>query len=192
MNKKILRHQVLENRSKLGSQKHKEFSNIILNSILNSLYYKNAKTIMTFISFMDEVDTHEFIKKSIEDGKDIVVPITIPETKELKLSLVKNFDELETGYYNILTPKEEFLRFIDPQLVDLIIVPGVVFDRYGFRVGYGGGYYDRFLAKIEKRVPKIAIAFDIQIIDKVPREYYDIPVDYIYTEKEIIHCNTNN
>lgn len=188
MNKKNLRHQILDKRSKLGKYEHEEFSNIILNTIVNSLYYKNAKTIMTFISFMDEVDTHEFIKKSIEDGKDIVVPITIPETKELKLSLVKDFKELEPGYYNILTPKEEYIRYIDPELVDLIIVPGVVFDRDGYRIGYGGGYYDRFLSKIDKNVPKIAIAFDLQVIDKVPREYYDIPVDYIFTEKEIIEC----
>lgn len=192
MNKKSLRHQVLDERSKLGKNMHKKYSNIILNTILNSLYYKNAKTIMTFISFMDEVDTHEFIKKSIEDGKNIVVPITIPETKDLKLSLVKDFKELEPGYYNILTPKEGFIRYTDPKLVDLIIVPGVVFDRDGYRVGYGGGYYDRFLSKIDKSVPKIAIAFDLQIIDKVPREYYDIPVDYIITEKEIIGCDTNS
>lgn len=167
------------------------YSNLILNSILNSVYYKNAKNIMTFVSFSDEVDTHELIKIGIRDNKNILVPITIKETKELKLSLVTDFNELELGYYNILTPKEKFIRYTDPKLVDLIIVPGVVFDREGYRIGYGGGYYDRFLSKIEKSIPRIAIAFDLQIIDKVPREYYDIPVDYIITEKEIIECNNS-
>lgn len=188
MNKKILRKEILDERSKLGIDDHKNYSKIILNTLLGSSYYKNAKTIMTFISFLDEVDTHEFIKKSIEDNKNIVVPITIPETKELKLSLVKDFNELELGFYNILTPKEEFIRDTEPALVDLIIVPGVVFDKRGYRIGYGGGYYDRFLSKIDKKIPKISLAFDLQVIDKVPTEYYDIPVDYIITEKEIITC----
>ncbi|MBC8586934.1 5-formyltetrahydrofolate cyclo-ligase [Paratissierella segnis] len=191
MDKTLLRRQILDKRSKLGKNEHEIYSNSILNSLLNSAYYKNSKTIMTFVSFSDEVDTHELIKAGIRDDKNLVVPITIKETKELKLSLVTNFNELEPGYYNILTPKKEFIRYKDPELVDLIIVPGVVFDREGYRIGYGGGYYDRFLSKIDKNVPRIAIAFDLQIIDKVPREYYDIPVDYIITEKEIIDCNNS-
>jgi len=107
----------------------------------------------------------------------------------MKPSIIKNFDELEPGYYNILTPKQEFIRYIDPSEIDLVIVPGAVFDREGYRVGYGGGYYDKFLSsKIRKDISKIAIAFDLQIVDKVPREEHDISVDYIITEKEIIKC----
>lgn len=187
MEKKIIREKVLERRAKLSKNDHIKFSKDIINQIFDSPHYKNAKTIMTFISFSDEVDTHDFIKKSISDGKMIVVPITFPKTKELKPSHVKDFNELEEGYYNILTPKKEFVRFIDPQEIDLVIVPGVGFDKSGYRVGYGGGYYDRFLSKLPT-VVTIAIAFDLQVIDKVPKEDFDIPVDYIFTEKEIIKC----
>lgn len=187
MEKKIIRKEILNKRKSLEENQHKIFSDNIINSILNSSHYKDAKTIMTFISFSDEVDTHDFIKKSIKIGKKIVVPITFPETKELKPSEVKDFNELELGYYDILTPKEEFIRYIDPREIDLVIVPGVAFDRSGYRVGYGGGYYDRFLSKLPN-VVKIAIAFDLQIMDKVPREDFDIPVDYIFTETEIINC----
>lgn len=189
LNKKSIRLEILDKRGKLGKEDHKTNSDKIIQKIYDSPFYKNASTIMTFISFGDEVDTHEFIKTSIKNGKKIVVPITVPEKKELKLSQVKDFSELEIGHYNILTPKEEFLRFVDPKDVDLIIVPGVAFDREGYRIGYGGGYYDRFLSsKVKENVPKISIAFSLQIIDKVPREHFDIPVDYIYTEKEIINC----
>ena len=187
MRKKILRGEILEKRKLLTEKEHNSYSNSIINSIYETDFYKNAKTIMCFISFGDEVDTHRFIKDSIARGKRIVVPITFPENRELKVSDLRSFDELEAGFYNILTPKEEYIRFIDPQEIDLVIVPGVVFDRSGYRVGYGGGYYDRFLAKLPN-VAKLAIAFHLQLIDEVPKEHFDIPVDYIHTEKEVIDC----
>lgn len=188
LEKKSIRQDILEKRKNLSKYTRESYSKIITNKILDSDYYMNSTTIMCFISFSDEVDTHDFIKKAISDGKNIVVPITFPETKELKPSLVKNFKELEIGYYNILTPKREFERFIDPGEIDLIIVPGVAFNSDGYRIGYGGGYYDRFLLKTGN-TPTIAIGFSEQIVKHIPIDIYDIPVDYIYTEKNIIKCN---
>ena len=187
MEKKIIRNQILKSKEELDKTILKSYSDSIINKLYNTNYYKSAKTIMTFISFGAEVDTHEFIKESIKKGKRIVVPITVPETKQLKLSEVLNFDELEIGFYNILTPKEEFIRYVDPSEVDLIIVPGVAFDKCGYRIGYGGGYYDRFLSNLD-HVTKISLAFNMQLIDKIPRDHFDIPVNYIITEKEIINC----
>lgn len=186
--KKSIRSHILDNRSKLGKIQHKIFSETIINQIYESSFYKDAKTIMTFISFGDEVDTHDFIKRSMKDHKKVVVPITFPKTKEIKPSEILDFDELEIGFYNILTPKEEFIRWIDPKDIDLAIVPGIAFDRHGYRVGYGGGYYDRFLSKYSDII-KVGIAFDLQLIHSVPKEEFDIPVDIIITEKEIIPCN---
>ena len=103
----------------------------------------------------------------------------------MKPSQLLSFDELEPGYYGILTPKKEFIRYIDPKEIDLIIVPGAAFDRQGYRVGFGGGYYDRFLTDLN--CMKISIAFGLQIVDKVPREGHDLPVDMIITEKETIN-----
>lgn len=187
MEKKIIRDQILKNKEELDKTSLNSYSDSIINKLYNTDYYKNAKTIMTFISFGAEVDTHDFIKQSIKNNKRILVPITVPATKQLKLSEVLDFDELEIGFYNILTPKEEFIRYVDPSEVDLIIVPGVAFDREGYRIGYGGGYYDRFLSKLD-HITKISLAFDMQLIDKIPHEVFDIPVNYIITEKEIIKC----
>ena len=187
MEKKIIRDQILKSKEEIDKINLKSYSDSIINQLYNTNYYKKAKTIMTFISFGAEVDTHDFIKTSIRNNKRIVVPITVPATKELKLSEVLDFDELEIGFYDILTPKDKFIRYVDPSEVDLIIVPGVAFDRDGYRIGYGGGYYDRFLSKLD-HITKISLAFDMQFIDKVPREDFDIPVDYIITEKEIIKC----
>lgn len=186
MKKKLVRENILEKRSKIPANKRETDSQNIINKILDSDYYKEASTIMVFVSFSDEVNTHNFIKQAIKDGKNIVVPITFPETHELKPSLVKDFNELKPGYYDILTPPKEVRRYRDPEEIDLVITPGVAFRKDGYRVGYGGGYYDRFLSKIPE-TPKIAIAFSVQLVEDLPVDHYDIPVDYIYTEDEIIN-----
>lgn len=187
MQKKLIREEIIRKRKALSEETREIYSQEITNKLLSSSYYMNAKTIMCFISFSDEVDTHDFIKRAIKDGKKIVVPITFPKTHELKPSIVEDFNELEPGYYNILTPKKEFQRFIDPKEIDLVITPGVAFKKNGYRVGYGGGYYDRFLSKIPN-TPTIAICFSLQIVDDFPIDNFDIPVDYIYTEKFIVTC----
>lgn len=192
MDKKSLRKKVLEKRSKLSKEDIIQYSKIIAEKLYEMDYYKNAKRLMAFISFKDEIHTHDIIKTSINRGKSIVVPITLSETKELKVSELHDFSELEVGFYDILTPKQEFIRFVDPNTIDLILMPGVAFAKDGYRVGYGGGYYDRFLAKLDKKVMKIALAFDLQVVDTVPVESFDIPVDMIITEKRIINCSENN
>lgn len=188
MNKKIFRKDTFKKRSQLTEKNIEDYSKIIEDKLFLMDVYKRAKIIMCFISFSDEINTHDLIKAAINQGKTVVVPITIPETKELKISELRDFSELEPGFYNILTPKKEYLRFIDPNTIDLILTPGVVFDRNGYRIGYGGGYYDRFFSKLDKDIPKIGLSFDLQIVDKVPTDKYDIPVDIILTEKEIIYC----
>lgn len=187
MIKKSIRDHILDKRADLGETNQKLYSETIISKLYDTNLYKDAEVIMTFISFGDEVNTHDFIKKSLANGKKIVVPITFPKTKEIKPSEIYDFNELEIGYYNILTPKSEFIRFITPENIDLAIVPGVAFDRDGYRVGYGGGYYDRFLSKYPT-IKKLGIAFDLQLIDTVPKEDFDIPVEYILTEKQFIFC----
>lgn len=183
----MVREEIFERRKTISREEHKEFSDNIIDKVLESQAYKKAKTIMTFVSTPAEVNTHKFIEKAIKDGKVITVPITVAETKELKPSQIKSLDELEIGFYDILSPKKEFIRYVDPDQIDLVIVPGLGFEKSGYRVGYGGGYYDRFLSKLPN-VIKLAIAFDLQILDEVPKEDFDIPVDYIYTEDRIIEC----
>ncbi|MDR7856559.1 5-formyltetrahydrofolate cyclo-ligase [Tissierella sp.] len=188
MDKKILRKEILQKRAKITKEDNDKYSNIIANTLYEMSPYKEANTIMCFISFANEINTTELIETSIKHGKTVVIPITIPETKELKVSQILDFSELEKGYYNILTPKEEFIRYVDPSTIDLVLVPGVVFAENGYRIGYGGGYYDRFLSKLDESVAKIAIGFDLQVVDEVPTESFDIPVDMIITEKRIIKC----
>ena len=187
MDKSLIRKEILDIRSKLGENQHKNMTKMVINRFMESEHYKKAKNIMIFISFKDEINTHEFIKMALKDNKNILIPITLPKTKKLKPSQLKDFDELELGFYDILTPREEFIRYVDPKDIDLIIVPGLAFDMDGNRIGFGGGYYDRFLSTLD-HITKLSIAFDFQVLDNIPNGPLDIPVDYIYTDKRTINC----
>ncbi|HSH36926.1 5-formyltetrahydrofolate cyclo-ligase, partial [Schnuerera sp.] len=163
-------------------------SNTIRNKLFSLEKYKNSNFIFSFISFKDEVDTHNIIKESLSSGKRIGVPITIPKERQLIVSEIMDFDnELEIGFYNILSPKKEYIRETSPKLIDIVLVPGLVFTPEGYRIGYGGGYYDRFFNK-NPEVLKIGLCYEMQIAPQVPTDIYDIPVDYIITEERIIHC----
>lgn len=192
MDKKVMRKEMLENRSKLTKEEIREKSNKIKEKLMRLEKFKEAQVIFSFISFGDEVDTHEIIKESLKLGKRVGVPVTIPEGRKLLVSELYDFDkELELGYYDILAPKEEYIREIHPKEIDVVLVPGVVFTPAGYRIGYGGGYYDRFFSK-NKDVYKIGLCFDMQIADEIPIDLYDIPVDIIITEDRIIDCSKEN
>jgi 5-formyltetrahydrofolate cyclo-ligase len=193
LDKKVIREKILKKRANLPLNETLTKSKTIENKLFDTNEFKKANFIFSFISFKDEINTHEIIKNSINMGKRIGVPITVTKTKKMLVSEIKDFDrELEIGYYNILTPKKEFTRIVSPEIVDLVLVPGVAFDRRGYRVGYGGGYYDRFFSSLNKDVIKIGLCYEMQVLPLIPFDSYDIPVDYIITEKSLINCNDKN
>ena len=124
------------------------------------------------------------------DNKKICAIPFIAERGIIQPVILKNFDSLEVGEFNILTVKKNLREFIDPKKIDCVIVPGVAFDVHGKRLGMGGGYYDRFL-KLTENAKKISLAFDFQLVENVPTESHDMPVDIIITEKQIIFGETN-
>lgn len=188
LNKKNLREKFKAERSLLTNEGIEKHSKDIFSTLKKLDSYKNAKRIMTFVSMENEVQTHPLIEDAIEEGKSIIVPITVDKTHELLLSELYSLSELAFAEFNIEEPKEEFVRLVKPETIDLVLVPGLALAKDGHRVGYGGGYYDRFLSKLDKSVPKIAIGFDLQVVNRVPVEDFDIPVDIIVTEKRTIDC----
>jgi len=149
----------------------------------------NARTILFYVSTKDEVKTESMIKSALEYGKRVVVPISDLKERILHLSEIKDFDnELELGTFNILEPKERFLRPVLPEEIDLVIVPGVAFDRKGNRIGYGMGFYDRFLRKIKRKILRIGLAYEFQIVDNILSRDKDVTIDKIVTEKRVINC----
>lgn len=180
--KNQLKESILEKRNSLAKQEIIDKSNIIKNNLFNLEYYKKSRSVMFFVSFNNEVYTHEMIREALKN-KTVVLPKVVHH--EIEPSLIIDFDNLIPGKFGILEPIE--VTSIAYKNIDLVLVPGIVFDKEGHRIGYGFGYYDRFLRKAPKAI-KIGLAFDFQVVDKIPKEMHDVPVDMVVTDKEVIEC----
>lgn len=189
MDKNSVRKATLEKRKSMPLGEVVTKSDKIIEYLVSTDAYKNANTIMAYIDFRNEVMTENLIKRAVKDGKKIVIPISVVETRQLILSELIDYDnELESGAYGILEPKKEFIRETDAKLVDLVLIPGVAFDKKGFRIGYGAGYYDRFLERVRPDVSKIALAFELQMVNHAYPDSHDVAVDIVITEEEIVSC----
>lgn len=142
--------------------------------------FQRAKIIFLYVSKIDEVDTRAFMLSLLKKKKCVVVPRV--EEKELHLHTIKNFGHLEKGAFGILEPKKHRPE-VKPKSIDVAIVPGIAFDRSGHRIGYGHGYFDRLLKKM--KCSKIGLAYDFQMVDNIETHPYDVPVDFVITEKKI-------
>jgi len=181
--KNQLKESILEKRNSLSKEEILEKSNKIKNNLFNLDSYKKSKAIMFFVSINSEVNTHDMIKEAL-NNKTIVVPKVAHH--EIEPSVIIDFDNLvPSGKFGILEPIETMK--IAYKNIDLILVPGIAFDKEGHRIGYGFGYYDKFLKKVPKAI-KIGLCFDFQVVEKIPREMHDMPVDMIVTDKEVIEC----
>lgn len=148
--------------------------------------FRDASTILFYVSYGNEVFTHDMIKECLAAGKKIVVPISNKKNRSLILSELRNWDDLEIGSYGILEPRKECIKKFSIGEIDLIVVPGVAFDKNGNRIGHGKGYYDNLLKN--SKCVSIGLAFEMQIVDGISIDENDIPVDIVITNKEIINC----
>lgn len=187
MNKKELRRLIISRRDQLKDEEILAKSHQIAERLFRLPAYREAETVMFFISFDSEVVTKPMVENALAEGKTVLAPRARTRTKELIPSRILDWEEdLAPGAYGIPEPKEERLCPHYPGDIDLLIVPGVAFDRKGNRLGYGGGYYDRFFPLLRSDVPLVALAFAVQIVPSVPVEDWDRPVDFVITEKEVI------
>jgi 5-formyltetrahydrofolate cyclo-ligase len=139
---------------------------------------------MFYCSFDGEVETVSMMKQAKKIGKKIAVPVTIRKEKKIVPSIVNDLDqELTEGPYGIKQPKKTNQRSILTDDLDLVVVPGVAFDRHNNRLGRGQGYYDRFLKLLPPTTPTIGLAFDFQVFDRLPGlQPHDIPVSLVLTD----------
>ncbi len=158
-----------------------ELSKVIIDRLTALSEYKNAKNLLCYASFASEVETTDLMAEILADGKKLYLPKCEVETHEMQAVRVTDLSSLEKGAYGIAEPVGEGE---EPKKIDLVIVPLVAFDRSLARLGYGGGYYDRFLPKTD--AIRIAIAFSEQECEKIPLDETDIRMDIIITEKEEI------
>lgn len=186
--KKELRNKILAERDRLSESEREEKSCAILSNFIALEEVKKAEQIFIFVNFRTEVNTKPIISYLIAHNKKVIVPYTDIANKRLRLFYLNDINELKIGSYNILEPDPNTAKEAKEENIDLAVVPGSAFDVKGGRMGYGGGFYDRLLPKLRKDVLKIAVAFELQIVDEVPRGYYDQLIDMIVTEKRVIIC----
>lgn len=188
--KQTLKQEIFQKRKSLSKEELKEKSLKIEENLYSLDEFKKAKNIMFYVSFGSEVGTRGIIKELLaKKEKTVIVPYVLENYPILQLSELKNFDWLEVKTFGILEPKELYIREFNYEKLDLVIIPGIVFDKKGHRIGYGHGYYDKFLKILKKDVKKIGLAFELQIVDEIPEEEHDVPVDCVVTEKRVLKCN---
>lgn len=173
--KKMIRQEVLEKMHLIQDEVRKRRNELMLEKLKNDEDVIRSENIMCFVSFRDEIDTHEFIRWLLKSGKNVFVPV-IKDGKML-ISRLKAFEELKSGYFGILEP--ETIRETKADALDLVITPAVVFDSENYRIGYGGGFYDRLFADKALNAKKTGICFREQLVKSVPKDTYDLPVDKV-------------
>lgn len=183
-----LRERILNMRNSLTTEEVTEKSLQIKDRLINTSMYAEANHIFTFLSFNKEVLTKPIIDDCMEKNKQIYVPLCNTQIKEIVLCKFEGWDKLKPSKYSILEPMKDHIRIVNRSILDMAIVPGAVFDRKGNRIGYGAGYYDKFFNTLKKSIVKIAICYSFQVVDSITPSEYDVPMDYIITENEIIKC----
>lgn len=143
-----------------------------------------AETVLLFYSFGSEVDTDELIRDILGAGKRLYLPYLDGDTMEA--AEVHRGDLLVPTEYGPREP--ERLEPVDPSAIGLVIAPGLAFDRRGFRLGYGGGHYDRYLARLRPGAVRVGIGFASQVVERVPEEAFDERLHLIVTDREVIDC----
>lgn len=187
MDKTTLRNKVRQALSTISDEAYRNQSLAVVKKVLQEPYIIEANTIGVTISNKPEVDTILLIEELWQLGKKVAVPKCHPRTREMSFYAIESFAQLETVYMHLREPIPERCEFVDANEMEVILVPGVVFDRYGYRIGYGGGYYDRYVLNYKKG-KLLSMLFDEQIIDRVPTEEHDCPVDIIVTPSKRIDC----
>ncbi|MDZ5712165.1 5-formyltetrahydrofolate cyclo-ligase [Jeotgalibacillus haloalkalitolerans] len=181
MNKKIIRQQMLDQLKNLSEEKKILYTNYIQQQVISSPEWKQAEVIAITISRGLEIDTTALITKALEQGKRVCVPRCEPATKKMHFHYIQSLNDAEPSFYGLLEPKP-YLPIAEKREIDLVVVPGLAYSNTGYRIGFGGGYYDRFLT--DYKGESMSMAYSFQLIDDEFAESFDIPVKKIVTERE--------
>lgn len=183
--KKSIRSEMKAALSQLTKPFYEDYSYQIAKNLYHQSEWIDAKVIGITISKQPEVDTYQIIRKAWELGKQVAVPKCHPQNKKLTFRILTEFSQLESVFYGLLEPVEALTTEVTPAEIDLLIVPGLAYNHQGYRIGFGGGYYDRFLQQYKGATA--SLAFHNQVIENMPVEVHDIPVSKIITDQGVIN-----
>lgn len=184
--KKELRRYLHKVRDNLSSDQVIELSESIHQNISRLDAFREARTVHIYLSIarQNEVDTIPITRELLENDRKVVVPVTLFEDHSLRHVLLERLDNLVVNKWHVPEPPEPHNDSISLADLDLVLVPMLGGDLHGNRLGYGKGYYDRFLKQV--RCPKVGLLFECCLVDEVPTENHDVTLDYIVTDRRVI------
>jgi 5-formyltetrahydrofolate cyclo-ligase len=186
--KRTLRDAMMAARDAIAPALRAERSRAIAARIADLDGYRRARVVLLTLPFRSEWDATLVARHALADGKTVAVPRVDPRTRMLEPLRIRSLDaDVAPGYRGILEPRDH-CGPIAAAAIEWVLVPGVAFDASGGRLGYGGGYYDRLLPLLLASAPRIAGAFESQIVDEVPAAPHDVRVDCIVTELRMLDC----
>lgn len=185
--KEEIREKYRKIRAQIPSETRKHADSQIAERLFNRPEYRDARIIYCYMSFKDEADTASIIDESLRLGKQVALP-RVSGKRKMEFFFICGQKDLVTGFMGIKEPAGYCLEASAPSEDALVLLPGLAFDRSGARLGYGGGFYDTYLAK-HAGCKKAALAYSAQIAPEIPTESVDVKTDMIITEKELIICS---
>lgn len=155
--------------------------------------YQHARVMLGYMAFDNEVLTDGLLRQAMASGKQVVLPVVQADRRRLALYAVRNLErDVAPGYRGILEPRQLYTWLVALTQLELVLVPGVAFDLRGVRLGFGVGCYDRLLGELPQGIPTVGLAFDFQVIPRLPRQPHDIALDAIVMESRVIWCSSSS
>lgn len=182
-----IRRDMIARRNQMSGEEVAEKGRSILQNLLSLTEYRGARLVHSFVSMPGEVDTRALIEEALASGKRVAVPVVEAGRKDLRHAEISALADLRPeGAWGLYQPPPERVRPVAAGEIGLVVTPGLAFDPQGNRVGFGAGYYDRFLRGVV--APKVAVAYAFQVLPAVPVTGQDVPVDLIVTEERVWRC----
>lgn len=196
--KQSIRQSIIASRQKMAVAERAGFSRVITKRIMQLDAYKRANTVLAYMSFGAEFETAAWVQQALQDGKQVLLPRVNTGTRQLELFQLGDLQQdVAPGVWDIPEPLPGRCRRVNElERIDFILLPGVAFARDGSRLGYGGGFYDKLLARINPPATSplgqtvlAAAAFNMQVLKEIPQEATDRKVEWLLTESDVIHCS---
>jgi len=188
MPKKSVRADMLARRKSLNPIVYRDFSRMAQERLLATPEFIASAVVALYRPVANEVATEELHHAAVQSGKRVVYPRI--SDRHLEFVAVYELSELHPGAFGVPEPTGDVL--VNPESIDLILVPGVAFDQRGFRLGYGKGFYDRFLAASGGRAHRVGFCFDFQLVDALPVEGHDVGMQMLITETRTLHIQSED
>ena len=182
--KATIRRTLLARRGRLSAEERTAAAGAVAGRLAGLPEVAGAEAVLGFASFGTELPTDPILGWVLESGKRLLMPFV--DGPLLRAAEIGSTQELEPGYRGIREPASRVA--VDPSVAGLVLVPGVAFDARGARLGYGGGFYDSFLAELDSLIPRVGLCFDLQIVDEVPTSALDENVAVVVTESRVIRA----